>query len=370
MGMEREIAHENGMKKRKKKGKIACPPIGDCNPADCVQPEMADSCSHWKQYRLKIKTVSDTIAEIAIPKVKSAKQKKVRKKDLSLYKSLISYVENVQSLSGLISTKNHLIEKYGEIEKSSCAYLREYYGSTPAIGAEEHVNSLLGKGLADLVLHGMRLSEGTLYTEEEQNLNERIVSAIYFLTNEYRLISQDLFSGKHGIKAKQWYVDIMGRWAERYLPNWKSFKKRTSRKPDFKESYETLKKFANGSTPKELGFKRNSYHHLRYEIVPQGVIWLLYYMHAILYGPVNVSKVSTVSIKSACVSVIKILKDFHPDTAAMICDIAQDLLRAPSVANFRDRQFQESFDGWNAIDFLARDKDFMGKDVLDKPSIT
>ena len=198
--------------------------IGDCNPSDCNQPtEIKHSCDKWQRhYQKRIQEADSELPKI--PKAKKKGQKAGRKDDLKLYKPLIELVETIANSSllyELFSKKSYLLEKFGEEEKKSCAYLRKYYGVDPAIDAKAHVNNAVANAW---------VSGGIMYTQEERNFNERVVSTIDFLKSEYTQIVRALFNNRQaGEKAKQWYVDKMGLYAERYLPDWKKFKKRTLR---------------------------------------------------------------------------------------------------------------------------------------------
>lgn len=220
----------------------------------------------------------------AVPKVKKPKKKIERGDDLEFYKSVIEYMESIKDFLPLVTLKSYNIGKslyktqnyksgyLGNVVKNlliaerkkeqlSCDYIYAFYG-IPRKDEDKHIEKLNSfiLGQIKILQENLRLGMGGLY-----------------IAYKIGRIPQ----------AMTWLVDVFGETLGLYLWHWKQHKRKSKNMPDFKKSYGIFLKYIKGSTSKELGFTGNTYRQLRYEIIPQGIIWLLYMIHSCLYGPIE-----------------------------------------------------------------------------------
>jgi hypothetical protein len=136
-----------------------------------------------------------------------------------------------------------------------------------------------------------------------------------------------------------WFVDVFGESSERFLPDWHKHKSKSHNKPQYKKSYEIFKKFIVGATPAELGYvynknidssgigevirqktRKKSYHILRYRVVPQGLIYLLFHIYKILFSIIDKER-KLIRIKTTEIN--ETLKNVPQDYAIQILSNVQ-----------------------------------------------
>ncbi len=88
--------------------------------------------------------------------------------------------------------------------------------------------------------------------------------------------------------AEKWFVDYFGMAAKRYVPDYAKYDPaKTKKKADFQGAFIAFSSFLNGATCKKLGYTRPTYRNFTETIRPKGHIVLLYIVHMLFNGPVD-----------------------------------------------------------------------------------
>jgi hypothetical protein len=182
-----------------------------------------------------------------IPKIQKG-VKRTRRQDLRYYKEIVYYFDTVRADFMPLLLLYQISELLNEDFDS---YVCMFYGIRKSNRDPKEPHEVT-KGIIDVI----------------ENLKEILRFNMHFISQNQ--------------KWKKWFVDLFGNASERYLPDWKNYYKK-SRKPNFREKFLIFKKFVNGATPEKLGYS-GKYNVLRYEVVPQGLIYFLHMIHISLYN--------------------------------------------------------------------------------------
>ena len=255
---------------RTEKEKISCPALGDCNPADCIQPEKAASCPEWNRYK---KTGPEEAFPFQSAPSETKGLKRMRGKDLSLIEEIIADLSGMKDILPLISWKALLLHYRGTQEKNSCAYLRAL-----------NKDGLLPPEIN--LFEAVAAHNGAKWTKEERMLNKRVLNGMVRINKAINNLAAVLLTTP---QIRKWLVDRMGPGCKRLLPDWDKYRKndKAHNKPDFDKALSVFDRFIGGMSSKELGFNKSNYHDFRYRIVPQGEIVLLEWLHNLLYGKID-----------------------------------------------------------------------------------
>lgn len=218
-------------------------------------------------------------------------KKRVRSGKYDNLGSVIAFYQEITRTPdhiSLISIKNYLLEKkFGQ--EDTCGYIYHYYGIT----SDNHEK----------------------YTKWASLLNELMCSHI-------RLIKDWLEVGilvyfKEDPQIKKWFVDLFGEAAERYLPDWQSYQGGPP-KPGFAKKFAILTAFAvNKKSPKELGYTNKTWGNFTKRDAPQGVIYLAYQLHQMVYSLIDEEK----TFEMGKINQVKeIFKGVHVDQALEMLD--------------------------------------------------
>ncbi len=256
-----------------KKEKISCPALGDCNPADCIQPEKAASCPEWNRYK---KTRPEEAFPFQSAPSKTKGLKRTRGKDLILIEEIIADLSEMKDILPLISWKAFLLHYKGTQEKNSCAYLRVL-----------NKDGLLSPGTN--LFEAVAAHKGAKWTKEERMLNKRVLEGAAYMNKAINDLAGDLLTEE---KRKQWLVDRMGPRCKRLLPDWANYQKKDKarNKPDFEKALTLFDEFVGGTPASKLGYPKKKYPDFRYRIIPQGKIVLLEWLYNLLYDKIDIAE--------------------------------------------------------------------------------
>ena len=245
-----------------------------------------------------------------IPKNKKSIGKITREDDLKYYRLLYEYfTEDTSHLHPLIALKSYRLENYC-YEDKSIYYILDYYGIRYLGYSEISIEDIVS---------GTKAHERYSKKDQElrkyfKRLNNRIIKIIQSFKKDLDVAIDHLFKDKTIPKAKMWFVDVFKKNSWRYLNNWERYERKSTNKPDFKEHFKIFKKFIIGATSTELRYG-NKYHKLRYAIVPQGLICLLYSIDRLLYFSTDYENYEKNLLPEKAKEIKGILKDLSPKTA-------------------------------------------------------
>lgn len=169
------------------------------------------------------------------------------------------------------------------------------------------------------------------------------------LKNDLNYAIKCLLNDKKVPQVKKWFVDFFGEASGQYLSDWKSHKGHPPI-PDFEKSYKIfIAHVKDGKTCRELGYgkrypnrrynaasenkvinpKHKSPKDLRYKVIPQGKIYLLYIFHIILYGVIDKERLRLKKLKER---MEEILKEYSPYEVAQMIDNIQGKSRSKKPA--------------------------------------
>ena len=253
-----------------KKEKKSCPAIGDCNPADCSQPEKAASCPEWNRYK---KTKQGEKLSLKSTSSKSKGVKKTRGQDLIMIEKLCADLSDMKDIFPFVPWKALLLQYKGPQEENSCAYIRVLNkDGIPFPGINMFV------AVADY--------EGAKWTKKERVLNKRVLEGMEYMNKAINDLARVLLTT---VQRKQWLVERTAPiFCKRLLPDWERYKKKDKdhKKRDFEKAVTVFDKFISGTSALKLGYSKSNYHDFRYRIFPQAGIVLLAWLNNVLYDKI------------------------------------------------------------------------------------
>jgi hypothetical protein len=188
----------------------------------------------------------------------------------------------------LIEKKSYLLHKYSPEREEQSDYLDEFFVFGPG-------DTKVRTAINDLVLLYINLLKPGLD---------------YHCLHLFRVYPTD--------KVKYWFVDAFRQYSVRFLKDWAQYKRPARYMPNFEKKHDLLARFLNGETPKQLGYKRSTYHHFTHEVVPQGIIGFLFYMYYLLYYE---SDGEWIRLKDKADAMSDILKDVPERRIPQVLDI-------------------------------------------------
>lgn len=231
------------------------------------------------------------------------KERTTRGEDLKFYKIAIDILCCIDNdFLNLIALKSYLIER--------CIYEARNYKPGGFLGqaiSDYIKSSLKAKYKKEIqscdyirIFYGIPLKD---HDEERERAIEQLNK---FVLNRIRLLEIILQTGiKFFISSLDkvpmgttWFVDVFRESSERYLSNWRQFQRKSKNEPKFQKSYKTFLKYVRDGIPStKLGYTRKTYRRLRYEVVPQGIIWFLFWIHFYLHGLIDIERAKEKRIK-------------------------------------------------------------------------
>ncbi|MCX5803487.1 MAG: hypothetical protein NTU69_08165 [Proteobacteria bacterium] len=157
----------------------------------------------------------------------------------------------------LIIDKSYLLEKYKLESEKSYDYMKRYFKMPPSSFSFSTLNN-------HGVMHFIKYFRAAL---------------------DYQV--KHLFETHPQLETRRWFVDVFDKYSIRFLPAWEQYKRKSTNRPDFKNSWHKFIKFLNGKTYKDLGYSNKTCHHFTKQVTPQGKIWLLYGIYSLLYRRID-----------------------------------------------------------------------------------
>lgn len=229
---------------------------------------------------------------------KTLKKKKTRDYDLIHFRDILErweFYKNAVLLS-FIGLKSYRLETDKTETRESIDYLTDFFQFAEKV-TRKHVE---------------------FPPELLKLFNKRVIMDIenhkYALKNNTHLFFRD----KRIPQAKMWFVDVFGKASERYLPGWEKYKRKSHNRPNFKNSYEIFKKYIKGATAKQVEYGKK-YPRLRYKILPQGLIMLLFHIDRALYGVADSKKAFLTKKKDMIKEILKGVSTY--DTFDVLYDL-------------------------------------------------